>query len=178
MLKKVLPYIFTAVMMVLMIGCVSKQDYDAVVKERDDLKMQVSLLQTYLDKYTALKSDVTAIQTRLAKEMKMLMIYIEYLTAVTKFDASVAYISTGARTDAMATIDPVALARGSAKFVSDFDSAVDELDNPDISYLWNECRHYSTFMDTNTAGDKMSSLIDLLIKLINDDTKALETALR
>jgi hypothetical protein len=176
MSKKIIPYVFVVLAMVLMIGCVSKQDYDAVVKERDGLKTQVSSLQADLDKSNTLKSDVAAIQVRLAKEMKALTIYSTYLTAVTSvMTANITGIST--TVNANANFDTVSLVSSAAKFMTDFGPAIADLGNAELSQLWTEFIQSSSRMDTKAAGDKMSALRDMLIKLVNEDIKALATAL-
>lgn len=172
-------------MSIMMVGCVSQKDYDAVVKERDDAKTQASSFQTDFKKvkfdYDNLKansdtykSTIKTISTRLSNETKALAAF-NYLiisgnllasTIIVRGDGSFGTTVTGSDMAKLAT---------ASKNILDLNQSIKDIGNSELVQQWTEAMNAGLRQDTE-AYVKLLAVLDLLTKLTNDDIKALETA--
>jgi outer membrane murein-binding lipoprotein Lpp len=186
-MKKWIPALLIIVLLsTLMAGCVSQKDYDAVVRERDELKTQVASLQTDLDKaktdYANLesyhdnyKSNIDKIAPRFLKEVKVYTSFISILVTAAKLAKDVLQGNKGGALSPYYSMTNEIESAG-AKFMTELESAVKEIDNAELTDKWRKFQTDEKNRDKE-SGMTFISVLDLLVKSTNDDIKMLETTL-
>lgn len=165
-MKRNLLAVILVLLLILCSGCVSKADYDTLVKERDSLKAQVTTQQNALDSLKSNNESIKPIVTRLAKEMKALAVINSLMV-----EGMNIYASTG-------TTNTSNMSALGGTFIADFGQAINDIGDEKLSQLWKDMLQAAARMDAKGASNKLSATFALLSQMVDDDTKALQAKLR
>jgi hypothetical protein len=155
---------------------VSQKVYDEVVQARDEYHDQTIFLQADLDEISTCQSDARVIVDRLDTELNALTVFNSFIMEVAQF-ASAEYTVTDSGLQTTTSSDLIAVSRAAMVFITDFEKAIDDIDNEQLTQEWEELITASAIQDEELVQDKLVSVLDVLNSLITDDMKALEAVL-
>lgn len=143
-------------------GCVSQDEYDAVIKERDASNTQLLTLQDDIGvlevKHDNLKSSVEKTTARLEKEIRALSrISAFFIEAESSLGDQNKMITTG------------------AVFIADMSKNIAEIENAELTGVWSEMLRVAAMNDVKSIGQKLTEILNIVTSLVNDDIARLQS---